>query len=238
MYRANEVREFTTRLSVLAVRSKAAVIVVSHLNKGVGRKGIYRASGSIDFVASARTVILAGKGQPEDIERAITVVKSNYAETDVTTGYSIVDGIFRWTGETDLKADDLLSEPSRTDGAPARTEAEEFLREALVRGSLESATLEELARQRGITSATLRRAKKELGVLAIRVGTGGAGGNGKWFSRLPEAVQDARDDVVEHVARLENVSEDPPALIEHLADEHVHFDIGEDVTGSDTGLTE
>ncbi|MDP2726169.1 MAG: AAA family ATPase, partial [Dehalococcoidia bacterium] len=61
MYRANEVRAILAPLASLAERCRAAILAIRHLTKSGRDKAIYRGQGNIDFVAAARSVILAGK---------------------------------------------------------------------------------------------------------------------------------------------------------------------------------
>ena len=60
MHRANEVRPVLKRLSLMAERTQCAVILIGHMNKAQGLKSGYRGLGSIDFRASARSVLSSG----------------------------------------------------------------------------------------------------------------------------------------------------------------------------------
>ena len=65
---------------------------------------------------------------------------------------------FKWIGEYDISADDLLSGDNR--GRKGR-EAKEFLIEILSDGAMEQAKIAEEAEHRGIKSKTMWNAKKE-----------------------------------------------------------------------------
>jgi RecA-family ATPase len=56
-----QIRGLMTPLSDLASRHRIAVVLVTHMNKATGLKAIYRATGSLAFVAAARTVWLVAK---------------------------------------------------------------------------------------------------------------------------------------------------------------------------------
>ena len=58
MNRANEARDMTKRLSLLAEKYKCAILLIGHMNKAGGNKAAYRGMGSIDFFAVARSVLL------------------------------------------------------------------------------------------------------------------------------------------------------------------------------------
>lgn len=50
MNRANEARDMTKRLSLLAEKYKCAILLIGHMNKAGGNKAAYRGMGSIDFL--------------------------------------------------------------------------------------------------------------------------------------------------------------------------------------------
>ena len=66
MHRANEVRPVLKRISAIAERTQCAVILVGHMDKAQGLKSGYRGLGSIDFRASARSVLLVGRLKSSD----------------------------------------------------------------------------------------------------------------------------------------------------------------------------
>ena len=61
MNRANEARDMTKKLGLLAEKYKCAIILIGHMNKAAGNKAAYRGMGSIDFFAVARSVLLVGR---------------------------------------------------------------------------------------------------------------------------------------------------------------------------------
>ncbi|GAI00726.1 unnamed protein product, partial [marine sediment metagenome] len=58
-------------LTKLADKYSSAIIAIRHLTKGGSLKPIYRGLGSIDFTASARSVLLAGCDPDELAVRGI-----------------------------------------------------------------------------------------------------------------------------------------------------------------------
>jgi len=82
MHRANEVRPVLKRLSVMAERTQCAVILIGHMNKAQGLKSGYRGLGSIDFRASARSVLIVGRLKSGDM--VITKSISRFARNTVT----------------------------------------------------------------------------------------------------------------------------------------------------------
>jgi predicted ATP-dependent serine protease len=61
MHRANEIRLIFKNLSSVAERTGCAIVIIGHMNKVGGTKGLYRGLGSIDITAAARSVLLVGR---------------------------------------------------------------------------------------------------------------------------------------------------------------------------------
>lgn len=64
------------RISAIAERTQCAVILVGHMNKAQGLKSGYRGLGSIDFRASARSVLLVGRLKSSDTLRVVRRTKT------------------------------------------------------------------------------------------------------------------------------------------------------------------
>ena len=79
MHRANEVRPVLKRLSMMAERTQCAVILIGHMNKAQGLKSGYRGLGSIDFRASARSVLIVGRLKSGDTLRIVAQDKNSLA---------------------------------------------------------------------------------------------------------------------------------------------------------------
>ena len=79
MHRANEVRPVLKRLSLMAERTQCAVILIGHMNKAQGLKSGYRGLGSIDFRASARSVLIVGRLKSGDALRVVAQDKNSLA---------------------------------------------------------------------------------------------------------------------------------------------------------------
>lgn len=71
MSKANEVRPIFRRLADVAERTGYAIILIGHLNKAAGGQSTYRGLGSIDFRATARSVLLIGRVKREPNVRMI-----------------------------------------------------------------------------------------------------------------------------------------------------------------------
>jgi KaiC/GvpD/RAD55 family RecA-like ATPase len=187
-YKDAEVRSVLAPLARLAQRMGMAVIAVMHLTKDAQRAAIYRAPGSIAFVAAARVVLALAK-DPDDEERRLLVgVKNNLGPIPPALAFRISgEGRVQWEQEPvgDVDVDALLSQgPRRGEDRPGRREAEDFLRETLQRGAMPAKAIEEAARANGISWSRVSGAKRRLGVESQR--RGGVAGKGTWYWLLPK----------------------------------------------------
>lgn len=177
MHRANEIRPLMKRMAVLAEKHHCAIVLSGHMNKNSNGKSSYRGLGSIDFQAAARSVLIVGRVKDDPEIRVVCHVKSSLAPEGKSIAFRLdKETGFKWIGEYDISADDLLSGDSR--GRKGR-EAKEFLIEILSDGAMEQAKIAEEAEHRGIKSKTMWNAKKELKIESVKIGS-------QWFWMLPE----------------------------------------------------
>ena len=164
MNRANEVRPIFMRLGQVAQRTGCAILLIGHLNKAAGMQSLQRGLGSIDIAAAVRSVMFIGKLKHEPTMRILTHEKSSLAPPGVSLAFSLGDeGGFRWVGEYDITADEMLSgiEPQRE----TKTQQAKDLICALLAGGKQvfSEDIDKAALERGIPGRTVRDAKRELG---------------------------------------------------------------------------
>ena len=164
MNRANEVRPIFMRLGQVAQRTGCAILLIGHLNKAAGMQSLQRGLGSIDIAAAVRSVMFIGKLRHDPTMRILTHEKSSLAPPGVSLAFSLGDeGGFRWVGEYDITADEMLSgiEPQRE----TKTQQAKDLICALLAGGKQvlSEDIDKAALERGIPGRTVRDAKRELG---------------------------------------------------------------------------
>ena len=164
MNRANEVRPIFMRLGQVAQRTGCAILLIGHLNKAAGMQSLQRGLGSIDIAAAVRSVMFIGKLKHDPTMRILTHEKSSLAPPGVSLAFSLGDeGGFRWVGEYDITADEMLSgiEPQRE----TKTQQAKDLICALLAGGKQvlSEDIDKTALERGIPGRTVRDAKRELG---------------------------------------------------------------------------
>ena len=164
MNRANEVRPIFMRLGQVAQRTGCAILLIGHLNKAAGMQSLQRGLGSIDIAAAVRSVMFIGKLKHDPTMRILTHEKSSLAPPGASLAFSLGDeGGFRWVGEYDITADEMLSgiEPQRE----TKTQQAKDLICALLAGGKRvlSEDIDKAALDKGIPGRTVRDAKRELG---------------------------------------------------------------------------
>ena len=158
-------------LAKIAERTGCAILAVPHLNKRSSEGNlIYRFTVSLDFTASARSVMAVGKNPNDPNQRVLAPVKSNHSAPPASLGFHFSeDGWFTWDGVVDLDANAVLAVPY-VEEQSAKEEAETYLLDVLSAGRVPTYQVEADAKQAGISDRTLRRARKSLGVFSERTG--------------------------------------------------------------------
>jgi hypothetical protein len=183
MHRANEVRPVLAKMGTLAEKYNTAILLIRQLGKSQQDRAIYRGLGSVDFVAAARSVLLIGQDPETPSRRAIIQTKNSLAPVGPAIGYEIRDGVFYWTGISEMTAADALR-PERPENESKLDQAGKFLLEQLAAGPKPAQDLFAAAKSAGIADPALRRAKGKLGVDSYKT----AGAGGQWHWQLPGAL--------------------------------------------------
>jgi putative DNA primase/helicase len=196
-HKNSETRRSLQPVVDLAEQLGAAVLGISHYTKGTqGRDPIERVTGSIAFGAVPRIIMGAAKTVNEagGTDRILVRAKSNIGPDG--GGYSYVleqvelkehpgmsASSVQWGDPLDGTAQVLLSNAETGGGGSTQSalrEAMSFLRQELADGGVPSKLLESRARDAGIASKTLKRARSAIGVEAKRDGA-----TGGWACHLP-----------------------------------------------------
>ena len=173
MNRANEARDMTKKLGLLAEKYKCAIILIGHMNKAAGNKAAYRGMGSIDFFAVARSVLLVGRIEGQKNTRAVVQIKNNLAAFGHSKAFELTEEGFHWLGDYEITADELLG------GITPKANKKE---RAKTNSVVKSEDIVNLAEEKGISKRTLENAKKELGIKGKRIGE-------SWYWKLDEIVK-------------------------------------------------
>ena len=209
MNSASAVCPVLARLAKVADETGTAIAFVRHLAKGTRDKAIYRGLGSIDFTAACRSVLMVGFDPNDAEKRVVAHGKSNLAAPGPSLAYTLKGGRFAWAGRSLLSAEDLGGPPPDPDQRSAREEAQEFLLQTLEEGPKPTLEVFADADRLRISRATLRRAKRDLGVVAEKTPD-------HWEWSLPSHPegdgsggpnQDAQPPEGEHLEHLEHFQE-------------------------------
>jgi len=170
-HRDQDVRSALIPVVDVAGETGATVLAIRHLNKNSQVAAIHRGMGSVAFGALARSVLLAGE-HPDGDGFVLSPVKGNLAAAPKSLRYRIVDRgdrpVIEWGGQCDLTADDQVAPQTHPSALSA---AVRFLEEFLEEGPMPASDLEAAAEDEGISIATLRRARKRLGVRSEKRGS-------------------------------------------------------------------
>ncbi|MCG7898376.1 MAG: AAA family ATPase [Candidatus Thiodiazotropha weberae] len=189
-----ETRRSLQPLVDLAQSIRCALIGITHFTKGTaGRDPLDRVTGSLAFGALARLVMVAAKN-PEDEKRVFMRAKSNIGadhggfyydleQVELPNFPGVSTSQLLWGEAIDGTAREMLAETETTDDSEhksAMNDAIEFLTTLLKDGPVQSKQIRKDVDQAGHSWATVKRAKKLLGIEANKDGM-----NGKWSWSLP-----------------------------------------------------
>lgn len=192
-----EVRRSLQPLVDLAMSRKIAVLGITHFTKGTaGSDPIDRVTGSLAFAALARIVLVAAK-LPDDRGggRVLARGKSNIGRDDGGFRYDlqvlqVQPGIetthVLWGNRMAGSARDILAQAEtieNLDDRSASNEASAWLQHQLATGPQKANDLLQAAKRDGISTKSLRTARKKLGVQSTK----GAFAGG-WVWHLPGAT--------------------------------------------------
>jgi len=171
MHRANETRPLLESLRRLADQYQCAIVCVRHPAKASqGSKAIHRGLGSIDFIGAGRTGLFVEQHPSDPTLVLMAQSKSNIGPLGRTQVFSKAEGQFRWHGVSRLSAE-MLAGAGRGPDPYAFLEAVCWLEDRLQDGlPVPSTELCTEADEEGLSSSTLRRAKKALGVRSLKRG--------------------------------------------------------------------
>lgn len=168
-------RRLMDSLTAFAQRTTTAVVGVRHWTKTTSAQPIYRAAGSHSVTAAVRSELIIGEDPHDRGRRVVAQLKNNLAPLAPSVSFRPIsqsDGVtIEWSGPCALSARDLMDVALPRD-RPQLEEAKDVLFSILGEGPVTARAVESRAREAGVSSSKLRRAKKELGVLSKRQGFG------------------------------------------------------------------
>jgi putative DNA primase/helicase len=189
-HRNADVRSLLAPLSAAAAERGLCVLAVTHLNKQGGGPAVYRAMGSLAFVAAARVAHLVARDTQDSDRRLLLTMKNNLAPDNDGMAYRVetceegpAQGVGRVVWEPTpihMTADDLAKqEPGECSGGSTGrrgsrlAEAEAWLLDALRDGPRPGRHLmADAMADEGFGEQTIRKAARKLGVAFHRVNSG------------------------------------------------------------------
>lgn len=173
MNRANEVRTIMKSIGQVAQRTGCAVVLVGHLNKAAGMSSAYRGLGSIDFRASARSVLVVGRLRSNKNVRVIVHDKSSLAPEGKSLAFNLgnEEGFYWLDGYENISPEELLSGYGNAEETKTM-QAEELIRAMLDGGEeLPCGEIFAAAKRKQISQRTVNEAKKNIkGIVTRKVG--------------------------------------------------------------------
>jgi hypothetical protein len=182
----SDIRGLLAPLSDLASRYGVAAVGITHLNKGGHTNALYRATGSLAFVAAARAVFMVSKDKDDPARRLVLPAKNNLAPDTTGVAYSVIEAengapAVGWEPDpVTITAEEALTSES-DDVRSEREEAEEWLLDVLAGSPIKTIELQKWAREAGHSWRTVKRAKTALKIEATK-----SGFSGGWSWSLPE----------------------------------------------------
>jgi len=169
--KVTQVRSALGLLTNLAEKYNVAIIGVHHLNKDSAKKALYRALGSVAFIAAARTVWLVHRDDedPTQRRRFFSPLKTNICKNPTTLAFTIDGPIGKPNIEfesepVEVDPNELLANEEGKDRFSASREAKEFLYEVLKDGPVSANEIYRQADENHISRRTLKRVKSSIGV--------------------------------------------------------------------------
>ncbi len=177
-----DVRALLQPMSEVAEGLGVAILGVSHLNKSGAQEAMQRISGSLAFVAAARAALIVIKDKANPARRLLLPLKNNlgrdtgglaFSVQSITLESGLETSRVEWEPDpVNISADDAMRTDADPDKAGEREEARRFLLDLLKDGPAMAAEAERECLEAGFSVRTLKRAKKDLGIVSEKTAEG------------------------------------------------------------------
>jgi putative DNA primase/helicase len=202
-YRTTDVRGVLSPLTDMAAELRLSIIGIMHFNKKVDvNEAMLRIADSLAYVAAARHCYVV-LDDLENKRRLFVKAKNNLAPDMAALSYTIATAragedadtgepvyaphVFWGAEHVNVTATEAMqAETTGISSERPRDAAKQFLQEMLAAGPVRVAEIEEAAKANLISLRTLKRAKKDLAVVAKK---DGFGEGQKWTWELPPTPQ-------------------------------------------------
>lgn len=179
MNNANETRAEFNHLIAVAKDTGCAIVIIAHMNKMRDTNPLYRTNGSIDIAGAARSILAITRTPNKEVpaERYLVQVKSNLAPTGSAILFEVSEKGVDFISEMEMTAEEAFQSLAPKIGRPNDKEvkAKAFLIEMLKDGEMLSSDCEEKLEAAGFRKSTIKKAKKNAGVISRKKGFCGTG---------------------------------------------------------------
>ena len=166
MCRATDIRRLMGGLMKIAEKYNCAMVLIAHMNKSAGAKDLYRALGSIDIPAAARSVMLVGRDEDGET-RYVRHIKSSLVPEASAFAFRICENSsVEFLGDYEGALDD--TEPLTPADNRKSHKAEEIILNMTASGQCRSTDIMDACGKNNISPATVKRVKGHLGIKSIK----------------------------------------------------------------------
>lgn len=156
---AGRARRLMQRLGMWASMYDCAIVLIGHLNKKEGTKGLYRSLCSIDVVAAARSVLQVERDAEKSDIRIVRQIKNSLTPSDGEIKFSITaEQGFKWL-ECEIKPDPS-AEPETPVFESKSEKAAYLIKKLLSGGDMRSREIYMRMSDEGISRRTAENTKK------------------------------------------------------------------------------
>lgn len=177
-------RRLMQKLSIWASTYKCAIVLVGHMTKKENAKDLYRGMGSIDLVASARSVLQVYHDEEKPNIRYVKHVKSSLAPRGEDISFELnAETGFKWLNVTEQSKEQKEEIPDITVSvAEMHLSSKDevlanFLADELAGGRVKATEIMNRLYELGIGTKALKRVKKIMGIKSVRR-------RGQWYWEL------------------------------------------------------
>ena len=185
-HKAAEIRALLSPLSDLAAKHGAAVMCVSHLNKSGGSDALMRVTGSMAFVAAARSAWLVAKDPENEVRRLFLPLKNNIGNDQTGLAFAVQSAQVKseaglietsrviWEAEAvTVTADEAMALQGDPEERSAVEDAKQFLSGLLADGPVQASQIKKDAGAAGFNYRAVQRAAGRLDVKRHKEGMRG-----------------------------------------------------------------
>jgi putative DNA primase/helicase len=181
------IRKLLTSLTELAEDLSCLVMYTLHPRKSRTGGAKRSVSGSAAWTEVPRVLLSLGYDPHNPAQRVLSMAKNNDRKDKPSRLFNIKDveghGLFVLGRPTGMTADDTSGEADSPADRDARADAIAFLKDLLEGGDVATTLVQTKAQAAFIAPITLKRAKKDLGITAVKIQEGTAG---HWAYHKPD----------------------------------------------------